>query len=488
MSDGPTLVWDAPPGAFARSFRLGEWISDPVTPLFETWLLTTMERTMHDDYALLVGQRAPEPLHVVINGWYFYSLNFLPVSAAAMMRMLPGVLRRLPRQFRRVAPVFPPLARFGIDLYEREWRDELLPAYREHVRRAEAALEDAGIREMAGTIDDLAVVAGHYFTSVTFVAGYGWKTEIPLARFYREHLASTVGGHPQMLLRGLVSPDAPPHAVSSLDWSFPTLAELMPIGSGAVRRHDALARDREDLARRCRAALGDAKRRQFDALLAEAQRGAILREEQVRDLTLAWPYFRRALTRIGDALCARGLVRDADQIHFLTRAEIAACVAGERADLAPAASARRATWEGQRRLVGPLTLGRLPGMLVTMLGAADRALRDRTSVSAGAIVGTPASPGRASGRVRILRDASEFAQLARGDVLVCRATTPAWTPLFALACAVVTDIGSVAAHASIIAREYGIPAVVGTGDATARLLNGDVVSVDGGAGVVVRGS
>jgi pyruvate,water dikinase len=78
----------------------------------------------------------------------------------------------------------------------------------------------------------------------------------------------------------------------------------------------------------------------------------------------------------------------------------------------------------------------------------------------------------------------DFDAFAAGDVLVAKATSPAWTPLFARAAAVVTDGGTLAAHASLVAREYGIPAVVGTSDATSRLRNGQIVTVDGAAGTV----
>jgi phosphoenolpyruvate synthase/pyruvate phosphate dikinase len=101
-----------------------------------------------------------------------------------------------------------------------------------------------------------------------------------------------------------------------------------------------------------------------------------------------------------------------------------------------------------------------------------------------AIVGQPASPGRATGPVRIIHGPGDFDRFYPGEVLVARATAPAWTPLFARAAAVVTDGGTLAAHASLVAREYGIPAVVATGDATARLDDGQVVTVDGGAGTV----
>ena len=102
------------------------------------------------------------------------------------------------------------------------------------------------------------------------------------------------------------------------------------------------------------------------------------------------------------------------------------------------------------------------------------------------VAGAAASPGRATGLVRVIRDPANATALQPGDVLVAPLTAPAWTPLFAIAAAVVTDIGSPMAHASIIAREYGIPAVVGCGDATLRLKDGQRVTVNGTAGVVER--
>ncbi len=102
-----------------------------------------------------------------------------------------------------------------------------------------------------------------------------------------------------------------------------------------------------------------------------------------------------------------------------------------------------------------------------------------------ALKGMPASPGRATGSVRVVRGPEDFARFESGDVLVAQVTAPAWTPLFSLAAAVVTDGGSLAAHASLVAREYGIPAVVGVGSATARLRDGQRVLVDGDRGHVV---
>jgi rifampicin phosphotransferase len=99
--------------------------------------------------------------------------------------------------------------------------------------------------------------------------------------------------------------------------------------------------------------------------------------------------------------------------------------------------------------------------------------------------GTPGSPGMAEGPVRIIRDGAEFGRLRTGEVLVAPYTNPAWTPLFQRAAAVVVDSGSAASHAAIVAREYGIPAVMATGNATQVLRDGQRVLVDGTRGRVL---
>ncbi len=101
--------------------------------------------------------------------------------------------------------------------------------------------------------------------------------------------------------------------------------------------------------------------------------------------------------------------------------------------------------------------------------------------------GSSGSPGMASGPARIVHDSSEFGRLQPGDVLVAPMTNPAWTPLFQRAAAVVVDTGGAASHAAIVAREYGIPAVMGTVDGTAQLKDGQQVRVDGTRGIVLRG-
>jgi pyruvate,water dikinase len=100
------------------------------------------------------------------------------------------------------------------------------------------------------------------------------------------------------------------------------------------------------------------------------------------------------------------------------------------------------------------------------------------------VSGTPGSPGRATGPARVVHGPDDFARVRPGDVLVCRFTEPAWTALFGVVAAVVTETGGVLSHAAIVAREYGIPAVLAVPGATTTLPDGATVTVDGGTGRV----
>src|SRR5262249_45285561 len=98
--------------------------------------------------------------------------------------------------------------------------------------------------------------------------------------------------------------------------------------------------------------------------------------------------------------------------------------------------------------------------------------------------GIAGSPGRAAGVARVIHESAEFGKLLPGEVLIAPYTNPAWTPLFQRVAAVVVDTGGAGSHAAIVAREYGIPAVMGTGDGTARLHDGQQIVVDGDRGLV----
>jgi pyruvate,water dikinase len=139
-------------------------------------------------------------------------------------------------------------------------------------------------------------------------------------------------------------------------------------------------------------------------------------------------------------------------------------------------------------LVPPPVLGTQPPGAAPdspVIRALDKFLGSPPPASGPEVVrGHPGSGGTVRGRVKIVRSLAEAGRLQPGDVLVAETTVSTWTPLFATAAAVVTNTGGVLSHCAVVAREYGIPAVVGTGCATEILRDGQLVDVDGNAGVI----
>jgi pyruvate,water dikinase len=478
--------WTPPtPGYWMRNLRLGEWLPEPMTPLFADWLLERVDHGERQATRDQVGTTLPFP-HAAVNGWYYLATP--PLSPRTIVSALVQGRGRLLRFVRDavLGPGRDPVAadRRLLAGLAGQWRTELLPRYQRLVQQGERQVEAASPEQLVGIVDRTGAAAGGQLWSLAVVGGAAWKMEGALARFYRQHLAATVDASVQQLLVGLPGsqPDLAAHAVQSLDWYHPTAGELgWPPPAPSQDRHRELAARRAALTAQCAAALGDRPqlRARFRALLEVAQRYAVLREQQARQLTVGWPLLRRCALRLGQTLHAHRVVDQAEDVFFLTRAELDA-----RTPLQDVVGRRRAVWERQRRLLAPLTIGRPPRLLAKELLAAVDAVRTAGPAPGGAIVGQPASPGRATGPVRVVHGPGDFDRFQPGEVLVARATAPAWTPLFARAAAVVTDGGTLAAHASLVAREYGIPAVVATGDATTRLDDGQRVTVDGSAGIV----
>ena len=479
--------WTPPaPGYWLRTFRLGEWLSDPMTPLFQTWLLERLGEGLRAGMRETVGATIHFP-EAAINGWYYAMAGLSP-------REIPRTLVRALVQSRgRVLPaLFNALVRVNTrpDLADRallgklaeQWRRELLPEYQRLVADAETRVERATQRELIDTVDAIARCAGSYFWSLAIVGGSAWKMEAALACFIRKHVEGDDGARVQVLLRGLpgITLGGSRHAVQSIDWFWPALDAAEPVDGAVSERRAALIQERQKAEEHYAAVLANrpAVRGRFDALLEVAQRYAVIREEQARWFTLGWPLLRLCVLRLGEALSQTSATEQPEDVFFLSRAELDQV----QVDLRQRVEDRRAQWQRQRRLVAPLEIGKPPRLLEKLLSGV--ASSSQIAPSEDMIVGQAASPGHARGSVRVVAGPEDFGRFQAGEILVARATAPAWTPLFGKAAAVVTDGGTLAAHASLVAREYGIPAVVGTRNATQRLSTGMCVTVDGGAGTV----
>jgi rifampicin phosphotransferase len=188
---------------------------------------------------------------------------------------------------------------------------------------------------------------------------------------------------------------------------------------------------------------------------------------------------RELLKPVGAELAARGRIADADDVFFLTLPEARRAVAGE--DLGARITARRQAFERER------ARRRIPRVLLSDGTDAEAALvspRAAASPSvSGGWRGSPASPGVATGLARVIRS-PQGARLEPGEILVAPSTDPGWTPLFLTAGGLVMEMGGMMSHGAVVAREYGIPAVVGVAGATEQIATGQQLTVDGSAGLV----
>ncbi|WP_423224856.1 PEP/pyruvate-binding domain-containing protein [Candidatus Amarolinea aalborgensis] len=186
--------------------------------------------------------------------------------------------------------------------------------------------------------------------------------------------------------------------------------------------------------------------------------------------------FRQDLLTIGQELAAAGELAQPDDLVYLSLSELAAFADGKPADWAALISQRRAAFqrEQMRRQIPRLLLsdGRAFYAGVTSRGE-----------GAGALTGSPVSPGSVEGRVRVVLD-PRSAGLLPGEILVCRGTDPSWTPLFLTAAGLIMEVGGMMTHGAVVAREYGIPAVVGVDRATERLATGQRIALNGSNGEI----
>jgi pyruvate,water dikinase len=223
----------------------------------------------------------------------------------------------------------------------------------------------------------------------------------------------------------------------------------------------------------------------FEEVLAAARATGPLTEEHnyVLDRQVN-SHIARLMRAVGARLHREGLIDDAESVFLFHIAEISAALRENRAmmELERERAIELAAWN---RLRHPKVLGAPTSPLPVTASSSRVDLNFRaTQDETGVIKGVPASSGVRRGRVKLVRGMAEFTKMTRGDILVCRSSNVSWIPLFTIAAAVVTDVGGSLSHAAVVAREFGVPAVVGCGVAIETLRDGQLVEVDGDRGTV----
>ncbi|WP_151523517.1 PEP/pyruvate-binding domain-containing protein [Serinicoccus kebangsaanensis] len=309
------------------------------------------------------------------------------------------------------------------------------------------------------------------------------------------------------------------HQIYNLDFADPTMGEdpSLVISSlrtlvdtepekGAQARREEIAARREELLEQTRQGLGPVGRAVFDRLWRLTARYAPMREHVVFHLGSGWPAARRLAAELGRRLVETGALREADDVYFLTDGEIRSALGlparteddarsgaearqdqdvPDAAELADLAHERRELRAARSRLAPPPVVPERGGLRVGPFTlTAFHPTPEDSGEDGDVLTGFAVSSGQVTAPASVIGSTADFHLMRPGTILVARTTTPAWTPLFAQAAGLVTDVGGALAHGSIVAREYGIPAVMGTGAATERITSGTVLTIDGDRGTV----
>ncbi|WP_107657883.1 PEP/pyruvate-binding domain-containing protein [Nocardia suismassiliense] len=543
----PATEWELPDrkGKYMRASVL-ELLPEPLSPLFATLGLPAFGKATKDRYDDLGLPYFDNPL-VVINGYGYYDITYTPGMLARMLlaqprflaSTLPRALRTAPQRWRAGH------TRYTEVTAEKNGLNPAQASATELLEAARAIVEEAAryyLTLQGGVLPATYISEGLFSAAyktmkrrddpaaLTFLLGFDSKPLRAEKSLYE--LAQWIHTQPGLadrvenlsgtdLLALLHDKDASSgnqawheflsrfaehlatygDTVYDLDFAAPLpvddpaplLQTLAFFGTPAA--HDPHDRQRnaqlkrEQAMRRLQARRPGVRRWLTLRLLRWAQTMSPLREDGLADVGLGWPTVRRLLHELGRRLVTAGALRTDEDVFWLRLDELqdaaralddARPVQDSRAVVAE----RKATAAAQRMVTPPHALPVSGGAKLFGLDFSKLLPAGGEQDSGATVKGVPGSPGRVTAPARIIHGPEDFSRLRPGDVLVTKITTPAWTPLFALASAVVTDVGGPLSHSSIVAREYHIPAVLGTGVATERLPDGARVTVDGDAGTV----
>lgn len=540
--------WDPPAeGVKLIRRQVVEHMPDPLSPLFdELYLAEGLEQSIDRfvaDYRMpcKIEDFIERPMFLTVNGYAYCRASY---RTWGMFRVLPKILFWYATSLRQmIRGAIPRWRDEGLPAYQakiQQWKSvDLATATNEQLLSGVRALAIADaiywfdvaiVLAMAKITDDLlrcylkSWAVGGDLTSGMFLRGFPSSTlqaqehleaiarRIQTTESLRDLVTATPAGDLLEVLGRESSGhsclkeiqqylEQYGHQIYTLDFVQPTqLEDPLPVllslkalvnneAYDTVARQAVMAQERELLTKETLESLGPLRRWIFKKLLAWAQDFGPHREQALFYVGAGWPTVRSFALELGRRLVEAGTFATPDDVFYLQCAELGEAFivrkAGRaRPDLGQLADRRRELREARKKLHPP---GMVPEKSRFKIGPIDMSAfetQKRNADDSETLQGFAVSPGKVTGVATVIRSPAEFEQMKPDTILVCPTTTPAWTPLFSQATALVTDIGGILAHGSIVAREYGIPAVMGTGNVTQRIVTGQRITVDGDSGTV----
>lgn len=545
----PPDEWEPPDpkGRYMRT-SIVDFMPNPLSPLFATMGVSLYNESMQQlivDVTESKSNLLPDDLIITIHDYAYMQANFTVRQWWGLLSKLAPRLKSLisngPDHFRQVAlPDYrqkvtrleaKPVSGMTV---EEMWQDahELGAAAMYHL----SVLQVDTLGAAAGSEGLFTAIYNRFFRregdppASAFVMGYDstpiraekslydlaqWAQERPTLRDYllqaeaaglaealemeKAPKAVAAGVWQEWKQRVSAHLEAFGHVLYDLDFARPVPAEdpALPMttvkmylrgeGANPHERQGRLAQRREratvQLLARARGLRGWAVRK----ALGWAQAVGQVREDSIASIGLAYPRLRELFLEIGRQMAEAGAIAKPANIFWLEEAEIAARLGalarGEHMEsMEDAIAERKKTRRVEEKVVAP---NQIPYSRTYLGIPVDLFVPTEDGDVGARLEGVGASAGRVTGTAYVLHGPEDFDEMRPGGILVAKLTTPAWTPLFAMAGGVVTDIGGPLSHGSIVAREYGIPAVLGTGVATHRIRSGQQLTVDGTAGEVI---
>ncbi|MEJ2709514.1 MAG: PEP/pyruvate-binding domain-containing protein [Anaerolineales bacterium] len=544
----PPTDWPMPDpkGQYMRASII-DFLPDPLSPLFATMGVSELNKGLQRLVDRLIGhpEALPDDTIITLNGYAYMSVKYTPKQWWVLLtRLVPAFPRMLRTQVKYWQEVELPAYRQTVERWREkqpfelspnellQGADEIFKAVTDHLTTLQASTLGAagGAETLFTQVYNRLVKRPDDPPAPTFLLGFDCtpiraeKELYDLAQWILESeslqqylLVTSIDD----IIKDFESKQCPPevgagswqdwqarfqdylqdygYSIYDLDFAKPLpMHDPTPIlgtlkmylggkGRNPYERQQAQEQRRQAVLQEVRQRIGGIKRWAFKKTLGWSQDLVPLREDSIAEIGMGYPVLKNLLEELGRRLVERRALEAPEDIYWLEEDEVRQ--AADRLEhnqeprrMTEEVQARKDLWQARKQATPP---PQLPPKAKYLGMDWEQFLAGGSGGDDGDLIhGVGASPGQVTAPARVLHGPQDFDEMRPGDVLVASITTPAWTPLFAMASAIVTDIGGPLSHGSIVAREYGIPAVLGTGVSTRRIQNGQLITVDGGAGTV----